>query len=65
MKFYPPPLTGEPCDCLECVVAGVAGKPVVRTPGGELHGRKLADWYAARDRFNALVEEVNAKRRMP
>ncbi len=65
MKFYPPPLTGEPCRCPDCLLAGVSDKPVVRTPSGELHGVRLRDWYAARERFNELIEQVNAKRRMP
>lgn len=58
MTYRVPPLAGEPCSCTECVVAGVSGRPVVRTPDGELHGRKLAVWYAERDKTIQALKAV-------
>ena len=63
--FAPPPLTGDCCRCEECRVAGVTDKPVVRAPNGELHGRALAEFWAAKDRFDVAFAALKQARRMP
>lgn len=64
MTYRVPPLTGAPCSCDACKVAGLAGnpkRPPVRTPDGELHGRELARWYAERDKTIAALKAVFVK----
>ena len=67
--FRVPPLSGEPCACDDCRVAGVTSLAVVRTPNGELHGVALARWYAARERAVQAIQRLRftggAPRRMP
>ena len=66
--FRVPDLTGQPCQCEECVVAGVSHRPVVRTPEGELHGIRLRRWYEAKEKFDRAWQraqfQANA-RKMP
>jgi hypothetical protein len=61
MNFRVPELTGEPCHCDECRIAGVADKPVVRSPDGELHGRALARWYRERERAIEALARFRVK----
>ena len=63
MTYRVPPLTGECCHCEACVVAGVSDKPVVRSPDGELHGKRLADFYRRKAEFDEAMAR-NKPRRM-
>ena len=51
---------GPPCDCHECVAAGVSDKPIRRDPysGKMLHGWPLARWWMARDKFVDAVKGI-------
>ena len=64
--FTPPALSGEPCGCDACRIAGVSDRPVVRAPNGELHGKALADWYQAREKALRAIQAFRlGAHRMP
>ena len=60
-----PELSGACCSCPECVMAGMTDKPVVRTPEGELHGAKLARFYAEQAKFKAAMGKFPGLKAMP
>lgn len=55
----------EPCQCHDCIVAGVSTRPQRLDPrDGWLHGLALSRWYQARDRFRTAARAaVGAKGR--
>jgi hypothetical protein len=67
-------MTGEPCPCAACVVAGV-DRPSVTLPGEghpggryyraakELHGVELIAFYRAQDQFRAALAPYKPKAR--
>ena len=49
----PAEIQREPCQCHECIVAGVSKRPQRKDPHSAewLHGKSLARWWQARDDF--------------
>lgn len=55
---------GAPCDCGQCVQAGVNSLEQVRDPrsGAWLHGYDLKRWYEARQKFRDAARAAVGER---
>jgi len=59
-------MTGEPCTCEACVLAGCDKPPVTLAklgnyPERQLHGRELKRWYANEDTRKVMWDAVKRR----